>query len=80
MRAYRNEAGWLKWIDEHKERFPEMKDAGLDVQYVWPHRMIERDLTEIKRVVQTLGLKWDQKGVENFIEPALWSGKGLTDE
>ena len=77
MRAYRNEKGWLKWIDEHKERFLEMKDAGLNIRYIWPQRMIDRDLTEIQRVVGELGLVWNQKGVEKFIEPALWSGKGV---
>jgi len=79
MRAYKNEIGWLKWIDEHKERFFEMREAGLNIQYIWPHRMIERDLTEIKRVITDLDLSWNQKKVENFIEPALWSGKGLSD-
>jgi len=78
MRAYRNQAGWLKWIDEHKERFIEMREAGLNIQYVWPQFMIDRDLTEIRRVVENLGLTWKQKEVEAFIEPALWSGKGMS--
>jgi len=76
MRAYSNEGGWFKWIDEHKERFIEMREAGLNIQYVWPQQMIDRDLTEVKRVITTLGLKWNQKKIESFIEPALWSGKG----
>lgn len=80
MRAYRDANGWLKWIDEHKERFMEMRDAGLNVQYVWPQYMIDRDLTEIERVVKALGLSWKQPQVETFIEPALWSGKGINNE
>lgn len=80
MRAYRDEKGWLKWIDEHKERFLEMRNAGLNIQYVWPQRMIDRDLTEIERVITALGLTWKQGAVESFIEPALWSGKGMRNE
>jgi len=76
MRAYRNENGWMSWIDDHKERFIEMRNAGLNVQYVWPQRMIDRDLTEIKRVVNLFGLNWNQNKVESFIEPALWSNRG----
>jgi len=75
MRAYNNETGWLYWIDQHKERFLEMEEAGLDINYVWPQEMIDRDYTGILAVVRRLGLKLDKESIEDFIEPALWSGK-----
>ena len=74
MKAYKNAAGWMEWIDEHKERFLEMEQAGCDIHYVWPQKMIDFDLTEIMGVVTNLGLDWKQKEVEAFIEPAYWSG------
>lgn len=74
MRAYKKEEGWYKWIDHHKDKFLEMEAAGLDIQYVWPQKMIDFDLFEIGTIVAGLGLKWDQKKVEDFIEPAYWSG------
>ena len=74
MRAYKQENGWYKWIDHHKDRFLEMERAGLDIHYVWPQKMIDFDLFEIGTIIAELGLKWDQGKVENFIEPAYWSG------
>lgn len=74
MRAYKTEEGWYKWIDHHKDRFLEMEQAGLDIRYVWPQKMIDFDLMEIGITIAELGLKWNQQRVEDFIEPAYWSG------
>lgn len=79
MRAYNNENDWYKWVDYHKDRFLEMKQAGLDIHCVWPQKMIDFDLLEIGTVIAKLGLKWDQKVVEDFIEPAYWSGGQSTE-
>jgi hypothetical protein len=74
MKAYKTTEGWLGWVDEHKERFIEMEEANCDIDYVWPQRMIDFDLSEIESVIKKLGLKWNKSDVENFIEPAYWSG------
>ena len=74
MRAFKTSEGWFRWVDYHKDRFLEMEEAGMDIQYVWPQKMIDFDLSEIKGVVQQLGLRWDREKIEKFIEPALWSG------
>lgn len=74
MRAYNKEEGWYKWVDHHKDRFLEMEQAGLDIRYIWPQKMIDFDLMEMGLIIAELGLKWDQQIVEDFIEPAYWSG------
>ena len=74
MRAYSTEDGWYKWVDCHKDRFLEMERAKLDIRYVWPQKMIDFDLMEAGIAIAELGLKWNQKEVEDFIEPAYWSG------
>lgn len=79
MKAYKTREGWLEWVEQHKERFLEMEAAGMDIQYVWPQKMIDFDLKEIKNVILKLGLDWDQQKVEDFIEPAYWSGKGFSN-
>ena len=64
-------------MDQHKERFIEMHQAGLDVREVWPQKMIGNDFSEMEKVVKSLDLNWDYDKATSFIEPALWSGKGV---
>jgi hypothetical protein len=74
MRGYRSKKGWMHWVDEHKERFLEMAEAGMDITQIWPSKMIEeRDFTEAKRMIANLGLEWNEEAIMNFIEPALWT-------
>jgi len=80
MKAYRTAEGWLGWIDEHKERFIEMEEVGCQIHYVWPQKMIDFDLSEIQSVIGKLGLKWEKNVVEDFIEPAYWSGGQSSEE
>lgn len=74
MHAYNREEGWYKWVDIHKDRFLEMEKAKLNIQYVWPQKMIDFDLGEMGITIAELGLKWNQEAIEDFIEPAYWSG------
>lgn len=74
MKAFTKEEGWLKWVDHHKDRFLEMGKEGLDIQHVWPQKMIDFDLGEIGKVIANLGITWNQDKVQDFIEPSYWSG------
>lgn len=77
MRAFHTEQGWQAWIDQHKERFQEMKDAGLALREVWPTKFVEGDFSEIQEVISWLGLQWQDKPVKDFICPELWrNGNG----
>jgi len=74
MRAYKDEEGWQSWIDQHERRFLEMKTAGLSIAEVWPTKFVEGDFSEIYRVItKYLRLRWREKKVRDFIEPAFWS-------
>jgi len=76
MRAFQSEEGWQDWVDEHKDRFVEMFEAGMNIREVWPSKFVNGDFTEIHEVVvRFLGLEWNKKAVMDFIEPALWSTK-----
>lgn len=76
MRAYNDEGGWQSWVDHHKDRFSEMKKAGLHIAEVWPTKFVEGSFSEIQRVViRFLRLRWRDKKVRDFIEPAYWSTK-----
>lgn len=72
MRAHRDVKGWLRWIDHHKERFEAMKDAGLNVREVWPSKFVNGDYSEIRDVIEHLGLEWKEDAVKEFVSPKLW--------
>jgi hypothetical protein len=80
MRAYRNEAGWQKWVNVHLQRFQEMKDAGLDVIEVWPTKVVNGQYGEMKLAVAHVGLEWNRDVIHDFVTPRLWSKKkGVPD-
>jgi hypothetical protein len=73
MRAHTTEDGWLSWIDQHKQRFKEMHDSGMEIREVWPSKMIQGDFTEVIQVMEWLGLEWNNRAAKEFIAPALWN-------
>lgn len=75
MRSYHDILGWLKWVDTHKKRFLQMEAAGLNIREVWPVKIIDGDSSEIKSVVEWLGLEWEEKMVGAFVDPSLYGGK-----
>jgi len=72
MRAHKTRSGWLHWVAEHEKRFEEMTTAKLKVFEMWPQRLINGDFTQAQMLVNTLGLKWKEDKVREFIEPGLW--------
>jgi len=78
MNGYKTPAGWQGWIDVHKERFAQMKTAGMRCVEVWPTKFVQGDFSEIRALVKEFGLEWNDKAVEGFVSPELWNG-GKTD-
>lgn len=72
MRAYRDEQGWKRWVAAHLERFEQMFQAGLSIHTIWPSKMIDGDLKEIKALIEKLDLTWRRELILDFIAPALW--------
>jgi len=72
--AKNEQEGWLWWVHQHEERFVEMVKTGLNVKWIWPERMIDGDYSQIKEMLEWLGLEWDQDVVD-FIEPKLWKSR-----
>lgn len=66
--------GWMWWIHQHEQRFVEMIQAGMNVKVVWPERMVNGDYTQMRELVDWLGLEWNPE-VLNFIEPKLWKAR-----
>jgi len=72
--AKNEQEGWLWWVHQHEERFVEMVKTGLNVKWIWPERMIDGDYSQIKEMLEWLGLEWNQD-VMDFIEPKLWKSR-----
>ena len=70
--AKSDQEGWQWWVDRHKEKFAQIISAGVNVQTVWPEKLIEGDYSQLKDTVEWLGLEWDGSAVADFIEPKLW--------
>lgn len=66
--------GWAWWVAQHKQRFVEMIEAGMNVKQVWPERMVNGDYSQMQEMIEWLGLEWNTE-VYNFIEPKLWKAK-----
>lgn len=66
----REDEGWLWWIHKYEERFVEMTQAGLDVQVVWPDRMVFGDYKQMQEIIEWLGLTWNER-VPAVIDPLL---------
>lgn len=75
MRAFDTAEGWQWWVDQHKQRFKEMHESGLQVKEVWPERMMEGNYLEILGVIEWLGLQWKDQEIRDFIEPKLYGSK-----
>jgi hypothetical protein len=79
MRAYKTRHGWQAWINDHKNRFSEMKNFGLKCYEVWPDKIIAGDLAIAESMINwiDLGLRFNAKSIKEFITPKLWH-KGET--
>lgn len=72
MKAYNTVDDWLCWVKIHEGRFIDMKVAGLNIKEVWPEEAIKGDLSWFRALIEDLELSWDQKKIEEFIEPEYW--------
>ena len=74
MNAYDKVDGWEGWVAHHIRCFAEMRLAPMDIFEIWPGDFIKGDLSEVKNMIQWLGLDWDEDRVVEMISPELWHG------
>lgn len=68
--------GWLWWVHQHEQRFIEMIQEGLNCKQIWPERMVDGDYSQIKEMLEWLGLEWGPE-ITEFIEPKLWKARQI---
>jgi len=66
--------GWLWWVHQHEDRFREMINEGLNCKVIWPERMVDGDYSQIKEMLEWLGLEWGSE-ITEFIEPKLFHSR-----
>jgi hypothetical protein len=79
MTAYKDDKGWLEWVEEYEKRFVEMLQAGVNCKIIWPERMMPdhkgyTDLSQLYEVIDWLGLKMNDEALK-YIDPLLWDNK-----
>lgn len=72
MRAYRDEAGWRRWLMEHKNRFIEMSQSGMKIYELSSDEIVAGDLRVAEYVMGKLNLTWREDAVREFVTPRLW--------
>ena len=65
--------GWAWWVNYHIQRFEELKNK-VECREVWPEKMINGDFTELKEVIEWLGLEWNSE-VLTFVDSQLWKSR-----
>ena len=73
MRAYRDALGWQRWVETHKQRFQEMRNAfPMNIHEVWPEKVIGGAVEIYYNMLEWLGLVPPEDLIEKFIDPVLW--------
>ena len=67
--------GWMWWVHQHEERFREMITEGLNCKQVWPERMVDGNYSQMKEMLEWLGLEPNLTKIMEFIEPKLWKAR-----
>lgn len=58
------EDGWLWWIHQYEAEWKGMVEAGLNITFVWPDRILENDFTQLQDLIKDLGFTWNPKTEE----------------
>jgi len=65
---------WQEWIDYHKELFMEMAVYSPDnVHVVSTLDIVKGEYDSIRMIIEKVGLKWNQKAVESFVDKKIWN-------
>lgn len=64
------EEGWQWWIRRYEEQWVKMIEAGINCKVIWPDRMVEGDYSQIKEMLDWLGLNWTDKIIDT-IDPLI---------
>jgi hypothetical protein len=72
------EKGWAWWVHEHEKLFVEMIEAGLNCKVVWPERMVDEDYSQIREMLEWLGLQWNDSIIP-ITKKLLWNSPQMKE-
>lgn len=71
MRAFKTREGWERWVDQHLDRFDEMR-RNLDCVEVWPHDGVTGSIEAFRLAVEHCGLTWDAAAAARVVDRNKW--------
>jgi len=67
MKACDTFAEWYAWIERYEELLYEIEQSVDRSCMISPSKMLKGDFTESRRLVEGVGLQWNQEAVEKFL-------------
>lgn len=65
---------WIKWIEQYNLRLEMLLRSENACSEIWPHELIQGDLSALEQLIAKLGLTWEEQSIREFILPAVWHG------
>jgi len=76
MKKCKGKEGWQRWVDHHKYCFELMKKSDLWTKEICPSIFMSGNFEAIKTLItEDLGLCWNQKKIEEFVDPSMYTIK-----
>lgn len=71
MNTYTKKVDWMAWVYKYRKRLKWLKEEAKNVYELNSGNIIARDYSEIKYIVEDIGLNWQALEVQRFIDPSL---------
>lgn len=66
--------GW-DWMVQYYNQLMLTMNEELHCLIVTPEKMAQGDFSEMRKVIETLGLEWKEKEIQEYIQPKLFKGE-----
>jgi hypothetical protein len=72
MAAYSDPGDWGRMVQQYEARMELIKQSGVRWVEIYPTEAIHGDFRSLKRLIEVLGLHWEEEKVLDYIKPKHW--------
>ena len=72
LSADRDYAGWLEFVRQFRDRIEDLEENVEHIYRVNTDEIIDGDLLTAREAVEGVGLEWNERAVEEFIDRSYW--------